>query len=386
MKAHLGNVLTPARWLFDTKRPVSNRNRAFLLSQLMGAPSSALMGSFCALIVLTAAAFRQPSAVIYVFVALEITLAMLRLAEWRLREGRFARSSTGSISVDATVMLSLAWCALQGAVAFTLLQSGDPALQVLSTTLVLALIGPICARNYAAPRFAMLLVLICDLPFKAGALLSGAPLLWLLVPMTPPFLLGSLVILKTFHNAILSTLEAEEENRRLATHDSLTKILNRQGMDEALDVVQPDSERSMAILSIDLDGFKQINDTHGHGAGDVALIEVAKRLTTNIREDDLVARMGGDEFMVVLFGMTPDAIQKVAATLVHKISDAPITISADTVVPIGASIGFACFPQDARTTLQLRLLADRALYDAKEAGKGQACRIERREPLRFTGS
>ncbi|WP_299654934.1 GGDEF domain-containing protein [uncultured Jannaschia sp.] len=238
----------------------------------------------------------------------------------------------------------------------------------------MALLGPLCARNYAAPRFAMLLVLLCDLPFVAGAVLSDEPLLSLIALMTPAFLVGAMLILAMFHDAMLTTLEAKEENKRLAIHDSLTGIFNRQGMDEALGTVVAQSGRTMALLSIDLDGFKQVNDTHGHGAGDLILIEVARRIRANVRETDFVARMGGDEFMVVLRNIDQDAIPFAADALIEAISDEPVAISHDTVATIGASIGYACLPQDATTTVELRLRADRALYAAKDAGKGTARR------------
>lgn len=182
-----------------------------------------------------------------------------------------------------------------------------------------------------------------------GAVLSREPLL-------------SLIALMSFHNAILSTLEAEEENKR-------------QGMDEALEAIGPDGDRTMAVLSIDLDGFKLINDTHGHGAGDLTLIEAARRLRANLRATDLLGRMGGDEFIVVLFDITPEAVPPVAAALIDGVSNRPVTVSPDTEVRIGASVGYACLPQDAGTTVALRLMADRALYKAKDAGKGRALRF-----------
>jgi predicted signal transduction protein with EAL and GGDEF domain len=99
------------------------------------------------------------------------------------------------------------------------MSSGDPVPGVLAATLVMALIGPICARNYAAPRFAFLLVLLCDLPF------------------------GAMQIITSFHRRMLLTLAAEARNRYLAHHDSLTGILNRQGMDEALSRIVPEPDR-----------------------------------------------------------------------------------------------------------------------------------------------
>lgn len=376
MNAHLGRGMRPLKWLFEPSRPVSARGRVFLLSQLLVTPSAALMGSFGAIIVLLVANLRSSSILFDIFLVLECFVALVRIIEWRLRPVRLARSSSNSISIDLSVLLSFSWCTLQGVVAFTILRGGDPVLEVLSTSLIMGLLGPICARNYAAPRFSILLVLLCGLPFVGGAVLNSEPMLSVIVLMTPPWLFGATLIVTTFHDTMLSTLEAEDENKRLALHDPLTGALNRRGMDDALQGIDMRQGKTMALLSIDLDGFKQVNDMFGHGAGDCILVEVVQRIKRNVRETDLVARMGGDEFMIVLRNMGLDAIPSAAEGLISAISDQPIAVSSDVAVPIGASIGYACLPQDATTTLELRSRADRALYDAKDAGKGIARRYQ----------
>lgn len=156
----------------------------------------------------------------------------------------------------------------------------------------------------------------------------------------------------------------------LAQHDSLTGILNRQGMDQALGQISLNRERQMALICIDLDGFKQVNDRYGHGAGDVLLIKVAERLKEQLRSDDIIARMGGDEFMVVVRDMTPHQIGPLADRLINAISRHAHHLDDGTLARVGASIGFACLPEDAASTVELRLRADEALYAAKGAGKG----------------
>jgi diguanylate cyclase (GGDEF)-like protein len=234
----------------------------------------------------------------------------------------------------------------------------------------MAMIGPICARNYAAARFAFLLVLLCDLPFVCGALASDEPWLAVILPITPPFLFGAMQIILTFHRSMLLTLAAQTRTFHLAQHDSLTGILNRQGMDQALSEITTDQERQMALISIDLDGFKQVNDRYGHGAGNVLLIHVAKRLIQQLRGQDLLARMGGDEFVATVRDMAPDQVGPLADRLINKISRKPYDLADGTAVRVGASIGFACLPEDAATTVELQVRADEALYAAKGAGKG----------------
>jgi len=364
----LGPGAARLRWLFAPAGEVNDTGRSFLLGQLLGAPAAAIMGSFCAITVVAVALLRSGAPVYALFVGLELVLLLARLAEWRGRRAR--RDRAAAPTIDRSVLLSGLWCALQGACAFTIMSGDDPVMRVLSATLVMALIGPICARNYAAPRFAFLLILLCDLPFVAGAIASREPWLAVIVPITPPFLLGAMQIITTFHRAMLTTLAAEARNLHLAQHDALTGIFNRQGMDAALGQILPKPDRKMALIAIDLDGFKQVNDTYGHGAGDLLLIQVADRIRSRLAGDHILGRMGGDEFMVVIRDVSPAEVAPLVASLIAAISHAPYELGNGGVARVGASIGFACLPEDAASTVELRLRADEALYAAKQAGKG----------------
>ena len=363
------------RWLFASARPTSSEFQSYLLAQLLNSPIATLMGSFCSLVVLLAAFLRSGSTTIAVFLLIEIMLSASRIVEWKTRGQSWRTSPDGMVDISWSVMLTAAWCALQGAIAFTLMSGSDPVLQVLSATLIMAMIGPICARNYAAPRFSTLLLLLCDLPFVGGAVLAAEPLLSVIVLLTPPFLLGAYHIIRTFHEAMLDTLFAQEQNRHLAMHDSLTGIFNRQGMDDQLSRFRPQAGRTMAIVSLDLDGFKAVNDTYGHGAGDMVLMQVASLISSRTEQADIVARMGGDEFMIVVPDCDAKAVNALGRGLVQAIGEERFVLKSGIIVRVGASAGYACFPEDATTTLERRLRADRALYDAKDAGKSTCCRF-----------
>jgi diguanylate cyclase (GGDEF)-like protein len=375
----LGVGATRLRWLFEPAGEVNDNGRSFLLGQLLGAPAAAIMGSFCAIVVVAVALLRSGAPIYGLFIGLELVLLVARLAEWERRARRSRNHRAPAPTIDRSVLLSTCWCALQGASAFTIMSGGDPVMRVLSATLVMALIGPICARNYAAPRFAFLLILLCDLPFVAGAIASGELWLAVIVPITPPFLLGAMQIITTFHRAMLLTLAAEARNLHLAQHDALTGILNRQGMDAALSQILPQHDRKMALISIDLDGFKQVNDTFGHGAGDLLLIQVADRIRAQLDRDHILGRMGGDEFMVVIREVSPPEVAPLVDGLIASISHQPYALSNGGTARVGASIGFACLPEDAATTVELRLRADEALYVAKQAGKGVSRRYGEHE-------
>lgn len=357
--------------LFRSGLAIGDDIRSRLYAQLLNSPTAALMGSLCSLIILTTANIRSPSAVFTTFTVLEIALAVARLLEWRRRRAIEGKAAT--IDVSWSALLSVLWCGLQGALAFTIMSGSDPVLQVLSATTVMALLGPVCSRNYAAPAFATLLLLLLDIPFVAGAVVSDQPSLSVIVLLTPPFVFGARQIINTFHETLLKSLLAEEENLQLALHDSLTGIYNRQGMDERLSRLTASPGQTMAIISLDLDGFKGINDEYGHGAGDTVLVEVARRITLAAGEKGIVARMGGDEFMVVVRDCDVDHVRKFGEALVEAICNEAFVIAPDVTVRVGASAGFACLPEDALTAHELRIRADRALYDAKDAGK-RTCR------------
>ncbi|RZL28335.1 MAG: GGDEF domain-containing protein, partial [Sphingomonas sp.] len=346
-RARLGPAASTVRWLFEPAGELSKPDRSFLLAQLFGSPLAAIMGSFCALTVVGTALVRSSSPIYFLFALLELTLMTCRLVNWLRRDRRLHTESEYVPTIDVSVLLSFLWCTLQGFFAFTIMAGDDLVLSVLSATLVMAMTGPICARNYAAPRFAFLLVLLCDVPFLAGALASHEPWLAVILPITPPFLFGAIQIITTFHRSMLLTLAAQARTLYLAEHDSLTGILNRQGMDQALSQILPNEHRQMALISIDLDGFKQVNDRHGHGAGDILLIRIAERLTDQLRNNALLARMGGDEFMAVVRDMPPDEISPLANHLIAAISRQAYDLGEGKIAHVGASIGFACLPQDA---------------------------------------
>jgi diguanylate cyclase (GGDEF)-like protein len=133
------------------------------------------------------------------------------------------------------------------------------------------------------------------------------------------------------------------------------------------------NKKAMAVVYLDLDGFKQVNDTFGHGAGDILLKMVAERLVATVREEDTVARQGGDEFIIALWQVSG---ADYAATVASKVIKA-VSQSYDIeghAVSITASAGVAIFPAHGKDADTLLKSADLALYEAKGAGKN-TCRI-----------
>lgn len=166
----------------------------------------------------------------------------------------------------------------------------------------------------------------------------------------------------------------EEALAHLANHDTLTKLPNRHWLNSYLpNALEHASHgtRRLAIFFIDLDNFKNINDTLGHEAGDELLIQATQRLKESVRASDHVARLGGDEFVVILnhFDIEED-VTRVAKAIIYAISQ-PFTLESGSGNQVNASIGISLFPQDGQDAEALLKHADIAMYAAKAAGKGR---------------
>lgn len=166
----------------------------------------------------------------------------------------------------------------------------------------------------------------------------------------------------------------ERELRRLAWRDGLTGLANRTAMMQTLTAALRGARRrdgTVAVLMLDLDHFKDVNDSLGHAVGDELLVQVARRLTDLVRETDLVARLGGDEFVLLLEDTDPGAVMGVAQRVLDALAQ-PVVIGGATT-RIGASIGVRIVEdEDVESGTVLRD-ADTALYASKEAGRNRSC-------------
>ena len=128
------------------------------------------------------------------------------------------------------------------------------------------------------------------------------------------------------------------------------------------------AEKAMAVLFIDLDGFKPINDTYGHEMGDDALKAISERFGACVRDSDVLARIGGDEFVMMFNGLDDRKVLETRVKRVLELVNEPIWIN-DTRLKMGASIGLAMAPQDGKDAEELLNAADEAMYAAKQGGK-----------------
>jgi diguanylate cyclase (GGDEF)-like protein len=169
--------------------------------------------------------------------------------------------------------------------------------------------------------------------------------------------------------------ETLEALRRLATRDQLTGLLNRREFDRILAEEEERSRRfghPFALVMVDIDRFKSINDTHGHPVGDTVLREVARRLSDEVRSVDRVARFGGEEFALIVMESDGTAAFDAARRVCAAVEREPIFARETLPLTITVSAGAAALPDDAPTAEKLIVAADRALYAAKRAGRNCA--------------
>nr|WP_275980396.1 sensor domain-containing diguanylate cyclase [Halalkalibacter alkaliphilus] len=197
-------------------------------------------------------------------------------------------------------------------------------------------------------------------------------IIWVAAHFTPIFTVENEVKkVNIFSYDITDRKKAEEKIQHMAFHDNLTNLPNRPLFSKFVEKSLSYSKRNntqFALMYIDIDHFKQVNDTFGHNAGDRLLIEIAKRLNESVRTNDVVCRHGGDEFMILLDDVKQEDIEAVAKRIIKKLSY-PINILNENEVFISPSIGISLYPFDGENEHTLIKKADAAMYLVKKNGK-----------------
>ncbi len=185
---------------------------------------------------------------------------------------------------------------------------------------------------------------------------------------------GKLLGYRGIDRDITERKQAEAELERLVTHDPLTGLYNRKALDERLtsEIIRATRyDRPLSIFALDIDHFKQVNDTHGHQAGDAVLRSFAEVINKSIRNMDCAARYGGEEFLVILPETPLSNAKNLAERLRSKIAENHIQIEKNKVLNVTASIGVATFPKHAKSWRDLLKVADIAMYAAKKNGRNR---------------
>ena len=177
--------------------------------------------------------------------------------------------------------------------------------------------------------------------------------------------------MKAMHAAAQHARHERDKLHSLAYTDSLTGLPNRRGLDAVLAAELPHCgpEHLLAVYMVDLDGFKAVNDRHGHQVGDELLIAVARRLKTSLRTSDVIARLGGDEFVITVTGLHDDSQAQEIGQHLLKAFDAPFQLSEGRRCSVGLTVGYALVPLDGTDPVTLLQRADAAMYAGKQGGK-----------------
>ncbi|CAN7561191.1 putative bifunctional diguanylate cyclase/phosphodiesterase [Paraburkholderia terricola] len=358
------------KWVVSSAQHLSADNRQILLANLFTRTASIVFASICEISVCVTAYYLHPTALYAAWGSAVVALLTARLLLiWlccrRSAEGRPTPTS-------AFLFASLLWSALFGYGAFLCNTSGDQTLFLLGNVCAVGVIGGLAGRNAGIPRLVLLQISFILGLLGLGAALSPGSGKLVLLFQAPFCAAGFFAVALRSNRDTVALLLARENSHRLARQDSLTGLPNRARINELLlERTEADPLRqnqSFAVLLIDLDGFKAINDSLGHAAGDRILQEVAIRLRDVLPEGDVVGRLAGDEF-VAICGTTGEArdIRLLGDRVVKELAR-PFTLS-DALVHIGASVGVSRYPEHARTGPQLLICADRALYAVKRSGK-----------------
>lgn len=356
-------------WLDDERvpTPVEPENHANLETVTGG--NSARFGSI--------SLYARTSAIAWAFGSVVLGISLLmpdapesRIPWWLVLFGGLALSA-GILKVNATPRSRLhaifdcfALLGLAGLIALTGgLESTVPPLLILlaasqawfwiTDKVVVRILGPVA---------------VALSPLIYGSIGSGDQAWIYAVTLFAECCLIIAIVASMYYDRVLLS-KLQERAEQLATTDPLTGISNRRAFNAFVqDLIDGDEREEFAIVMLDLDNFKQVNTTRGHRAGDAVLISIAESLSAVAREDDCIARVGGDEFAAVLRGVGVDGARSLADRFVQTVANTTEAFEAG----VGASAGFALHPLHGETIDQLMFTADTALMAVKASGKGSA--------------
>jgi diguanylate cyclase (GGDEF)-like protein len=361
------------RWLAEPGPSVPDDIRAALIAQLYGSLPVFAAGAVNSIAVAAVIAGRKQTAPFIAWLVIEIAICLARLVVLTVAHRR-ARAHRPT-PTDLHLLLAVAWSASVGFGAIVSIASGDWVVAILASLSAAAMVGGICFRNFGAPRLAGTMILLSLGPIIPGAAFAGEPLFYIVYLQVPMYLAAMTAAAFRLNRMLITTMRAERENSHLAHHDALTGLLNRVGFVEALDAKLGASvrdERPFAVLFFDLDNFKPINDTFGHAAGDQVLREVAGRVRRALPNGAVVARMGGDEFVVLIDGITAETALETGHRIIREVATS-YELGGETCASVGTSVGIAMSPDHGAEVEELLAVADAALYEAKSSGKSRCC-------------
>ncbi len=361
------------RWLVDAGPGIPDDIRQALIASLFSGLPVFFGGAVNVIAVAGAIALKTQKPVFIAWFVFEVIICAMRLVV--LLIARRAALEGRKTPTDLYLMLGLAWSCGVGYGVLTSMASADWLIASAACLSGAAMVGGICLRNFGAPRLASAMILTSIGPSLAGAALSGEPLYFIVFIQAPMYFFAMSAGAFRLNKMLVTSMLAERENDHRARHDSLTGLSNRHGLVNVANAkltAARGNGRSLSLLFIDLDGFKAVNDTYGHAAGDTLLKLVAERLRQMLGADDIAARIGGDEFVMLVDDRNEAETLVLAETLIAEVSSS-YDLGGGATANISLSIGIAMAPEHGASIEALLAAADAALYEAKSQGKGRYC-------------
>ncbi|WP_233830566.1 GGDEF domain-containing protein [Paraburkholderia sp. ZP32-5] len=360
-----------ASWLLHAGKDVPLEVRVALAGSLFGTLPIFLGGVLNTVAVAWVLERRHPEMLFRIWLLVELVVCITRMfvlvtARRRARRGQ-------STLTDLYVLLAPVWGATVGYGAFVSVLSGDWVAATLSFLSAAAMVGGICFRNFGAPRLVAVMIFLSLGPCCLGALFAGERVMLLTLVQIPFYLFAMSAAAWRLNGLMVATMKAERENDRRARHDGLTGLLNRDGLFHAAKHGDGDFSRlqpGMALLFLDLDGFKPVNDAYGHDVGDQLLVRVARRLRVVAGPAALVARLGGDEFAIVTAPTPLKPPRELAGHIIDELGK-PFELGTAASIRVGVSVGIAIVPAEGSEIDSVLRAADEAMYIAKRQGRAQ---------------
>lgn len=266
----------------------------------------------------------------------------------------------------------ITWCmaAPIGALSAFLFSLPAVHLHVVGTALLFGYCAGVATRISVRPLIAMGAVALAALPAIASALVFIQDARLLIGAVFAVFLLSAVETISHIHRNASRLITMRLQMANLARLDPLTSLCNRLGLREAFDALPRQTDYLIAVYAFDLDGFKAVNDQYGHATGDRLLKALSERLRRLVDKSDAIARVGGDEFVVLQSGFDSQSDPGIMAEIIHDQLTEPYEVGAGQPIRVGLSLGFSIAPVSIASLDALLREADTTSYEVKRTGGG----------------
>ncbi|PTQ66167.1 diguanylate cyclase/phosphodiesterase [Sphingomonas sp. PP-CE-3G-477] len=386
----MNGLISRLRQLRQSDQAIADAVRETLVESLYASPRSLIIGALTSsAITATVSIVSRDRAMVICAIAIAI-VACIRIADAVRLELRVPKRATPNKAPGRRREIvyrvgALCYSALLGTFGLlTLLNTSDGVLQLLAVTTTIGYAAGIAGRNAGRPWIALVQLCCASLPLAVGLIVSLDVLKIVLAVVIVLFVVAMMDITLQTYSVILKATLASREKAALAEHhaaiarrDDLTGVANRTAFRERFEArlrALDGGSQWLAIHWIDLDRFKEINDSFGHLAGNALLVCIAGRLNEAFGSAGIVARLGGDEFAVVCEIEHRDAANSIGHRIIELV-ERPVDHDG-RLLHVGASLGIAIAPADGADADTLLKNADLALYRAKDTGRGRMCFYE----------